>query len=108
MKIIFFGSGGDLSSSLSNQGFEIEELPTSRDVYAPPADLILDADLLVITDTSDPTGILLCRELNPDIKTIVYSQDELSDFLRPQIDFALDPQLFPPNLVAEEISNLFS
>tara|TARA_B100000686_G_C16425322_1_gene779298 strand:+ start:329 stop:655 length:327 start_codon:yes stop_codon:yes gene_type:complete len=108
MKIIFFGSGGDLSSSLSNQGFKIEELPAPGDLYAPPADLILNADLLVITDTSDPTAILLCRELNPDIKTIVYSQEELSDFLRPQIDFALDPRLFPPKLVAEEISNLFS
>ena len=50
----------------------------------------------------------ISKQFNPDIKTIVYSQDELSDFLRPQIDFALDPQLFPPNLVAEEISNLFS
>ena len=107
MKIIFFGNGGDLSSALCDQGFEVEELPAPGDIYTPPADLILDADLLVITDTSDPTGILLCRELNPDIKTIVYSQDELSDFLRPQIDFALDPRLFPPNLMVEEISNLF-
>ncbi len=108
MKIVFFGNGGTLSSALFNQGFELEEMPPTEGIYTPPTDLILNADLLVITDTSDLTGVLLCRELNPDIKMIVYSHDELSDFLRSQIDFALDPQLFPPTLVAEEISNLLS
>ena len=107
MKIIFFGSGGDLLPILSDQGFELEEIHTLEDIYSSHSDTILGADLLVITNTSDPTGILLCKELNPDIKIIVYSQNELSDFLRSQIDFALDPQLFPPDLVAEELSNLF-
>ena len=84
-----------------------DRTPDSNSSGSVVGNIFYDHGLLVITDTSDPTGILLCRELNPDIKTIVYSQDELSDFLRPQIDFALDPRLFPPNLMAEEISNLF-
>ncbi len=108
MKIIFFGNGGDLSLALSNQGFELEEISTLEGIHSSPPDALLNSDLLVITNTSDPTGILLCKELNPNLKIIVYSQDEISDFLRSQIDFALDPQLFPPDLVVEELSNLFS
>ena len=44
MKIIFFGSGGDLSPVLSNQGFELKEILTLEDIYSSHSDSILDAD----------------------------------------------------------------
>tara|TARA_A100001037_G_scaffold306863_1_gene357640 strand:+ start:7609 stop:7932 length:324 start_codon:yes stop_codon:yes gene_type:complete len=107
MKILFFGPGGILKNTLASQGYEVEEI-SLQEFNLLDANVVVGSDLLIITDTSDPTGVLLCKEFQPDIKTIVYSQDDLPDFLRPQIDFALDPRLFSSNMVAEELSNLFS
>ncbi len=103
MKILFFGPSGDIMPALRDAGFDIIELHKIENISPSDALEISKIDLLIITNVSDPTTILLCKELNPNITAIVYSSEDVSDLLRSQIDFSLDPRLFSPTLLAEEL-----
>ncbi|WP_049922708.1 DUF7126 family protein [Halopiger djelfimassiliensis] len=64
---------------------------------------ILDADLYVLTDVGQATTIPIACDLNDDLRTVVYTTDTIPEFVRGQLDLALDPQLMDATLVAEEL-----
>ena len=64
---------------------------------------IADADVFVLTEMSDATGISMAKDQNPDVRVVTYATDSLPEFARAQADLALDPALFSPTLVAEEL-----
>jgi Trk K+ transport system NAD-binding subunit len=63
-----------------------------------------DADVFVLTDMTDATAISVAKDLNPDVRVVTYATDSLPEFARAQADLALDPALFSPDLVAEELA----
>lgn len=63
---------------------------------------IVDADLLVLTDTSLATSIPIAKDLTDELRVIVYADDSLPEFVKGQADILLDPTLFEPEAVAEE------
>jgi len=64
---------------------------------------VADADLYVLTDVGEATSVAVALELNPSLRVFVYSPDTIPEFVRGQVEFALDPALFPPETVAEEL-----
>jgi voltage-gated potassium channel Kch len=62
-----------------------------------------DADVFLLTDMADATAISVAKEENPDVRVVTYATDSLPEFARAQADLALDPALFTPELVAEEL-----
>jgi hypothetical protein len=65
---------------------------------------IADADVFLLTDMADATAISVAKDANPDVRVVTYATDSLPEFARAQADLALDPALFTPELVAEELS----
>ncbi|MFB6300976.1 MAG: CTP synthetase [Halobacteriales archaeon] len=65
---------------------------------------IEDADILVLTDVEEATLIPIALDINPDLVTVVYAPDSVPEFVRGQLDLALDPELFTPETVAEELT----
>ncbi len=65
---------------------------------------VIDADVYLLTEAKQATSISVAKDLNPDVKIVVYADESLPDFARGQADLLLDPQLFEPATVAEEIS----
>ncbi|WP_423750671.1 DUF7126 family protein [Salinirarus marinus] len=63
-----------------------------------------DADLYVLTDLDEATSIPVAKELHPDVRVVVYSRDSLPEFVRGSADIAMDPDLFAPDVVAEELA----
>ena len=108
MKLLFFGPSGEIMVALRDAGFDVVELHKIDNISPPDAIEISKINLIVITNVSDPTTILLCKELNPNITAIVYSSEDVSDLLRSQIDFSLDPRLFSSTMLAEELYSTFS
>ncbi|MCW8173100.1 MULTISPECIES: CTP synthetase [Natrialba] len=66
---------------------------------------IVDAELYVLTDVGQATTIPIVCDLNDDIRTVVYARDTVPEFVRGQLDLALDPQLIDPIVLAEEVTD---
>ncbi|RQH00307.1 DUF7126 family protein [Natrarchaeobius oligotrophus] len=64
---------------------------------------IVDAGLYVLTDVGQATTIPIVRDLTDELRTVVYARDTIPEFVRGQLDLAVDPQLVDASLVAEEL-----
>ncbi|ELZ54704.1 MULTISPECIES: DUF7126 family protein [Halorubrum] len=64
---------------------------------------IADADLFVLTDVEEATGIPVAKELNPDVRIVTYASRSLPEFVATVADIAVDPDLLGPETVAEEL-----
>lgn len=103
MKSIVIGPElNDLSEALAASG------DCSRLEGTASREQLLDAGieaaaLLVITDVGLATAIPIARELNSDLRIVVYAAESLPEFARPGTDLILDPDLIDPQAVAEEL-----
>ncbi|MCU4925390.1 CTP synthetase [Halobacteria archaeon AArc-dxtr1] len=64
---------------------------------------VVDADLYVLTDVGQATTIPIVCDLTDDVRTVVYVDDTIPEFIRGQLDLALDPALLAPDVVASEL-----
>ena len=64
---------------------------------------IVDADLYVLTDVSQATTIPIVRDLTDELRTVVYARDTIPEFVRGQLDLAVDPRLVGVDVVADEL-----
>ena len=64
---------------------------------------IADADLFVLTDVEEATGIPVAKELNSDVRIVTYASRSLPEFVATVADLAVDPDLLDPATVAEEL-----
>jgi voltage-gated potassium channel Kch len=62
-----------------------------------------EADVLVLTDSSDATAVPIALERNPELRTVIYSPEGIPEFVRGQLDLALDPRVLDAEAVAEEL-----
>ncbi len=66
---------------------------------------VLRAELFVITDVSLATSIVVAKDLNPDLRIVVYARDSLPEFVKGLAGHIVDPALLDPETVAEELTN---
>ena len=64
---------------------------------------LADASLLVITDAAEATAVPVAKDRNPDVRIVFYTPDAVPEFVRGQLDLAVDPELLSPDVVAEEL-----
>lgn len=92
-----------LGVALADAGVEV-----TRVEGVPTGDRLADAgaagaDLFVVTDVAEASTIPVARELNPDVRVVVYADESLPAFASGQTDLAVDPALLGPDAVAEEL-----
>ena len=94
---------GEITEALETEGVDVTRLegvisrPQLEEVG------IVEADLYVLTDVGQATTIPIVCDLNDDLRTVVYSTDSIPEFVKGQLDLAVDPQLLAPSVVAEEV-----
>ncbi len=66
---------------------------------------IVDIDLYVLTDVSQATTIPIVYDLNDEARLVAYAEDTIPEFVRGQIDLAIDPRVVDVSVVAEELSS---
>ncbi|WP_424002880.1 DUF7126 family protein [Haloarcula salina] len=64
---------------------------------------IHDADVYLLTEMEQATSIAVAKDLNPDLRVVVYAEGSLPDFASRQADLVVDPNLLDPEAVAEEL-----
>ncbi|AFZ72237.1 DUF7126 family protein [Natronobacterium gregoryi] len=93
----------DVSPALEAEGVEVRRLQgiVSRPQLEDAG--IVDADLYVLTDVDQATTIPIVCDLNDDLQTVVYADRTTPEFVKAQLDLAVDPQLIGPDVLAEEL-----
>ena len=64
---------------------------------------IHDAAVCLLTEMSQATAIAVAKDLNPELRIVVYAEGSLPDFASRQTDLVVDPNLLGPDAVAEEL-----
>lgn len=104
-RAVIAGADSDgLGDALTAEGVEITRAEGTADRPSLEEAGILDADLLVITDMGLATTIPVAKDLNPDVRIVVYAQGSLPEFAKGQAGHILDPNLLDPEFVAEELA----
>ncbi|QSG04164.1 DUF7126 family protein [Natranaeroarchaeum sulfidigenes] len=62
------------------------------------------ADLFVLTDVEQATAIPIAKDLNDEVRAVVYDRQSLPEFVSAQTDLAVDPELLGAETVAEELA----
>ena len=93
-----------IAAALENEGVSVTRLDGSLTRPRLEEAGIVDADLYVLTDVADATTIPIVCDLTDAIRTVVYARDTVPEFVRGQLDLAIDPALVEPSIVAEELS----
>lgn len=88
---------------------EGHDVPVTRLDGVVNGDALREADidgaaLFVLTDLEEATSIAVAKELNPDVRVVVYARESLPEFAAAQADLAVDPELLGPDVVAEELA----
>lgn len=94
----------DLSGELEAQGLSVSRINGEVSRVALTEAGVAEAQLLVLTDVAEATGIALAKDENPEIRAVFYSPDEIPDFVKGQTDLAVDPALLDVDIVAEELA----
>lgn len=105
MKAIVAGpDADDLGGQLREQDVDVatvDDIPTRPLLEEAGAH---DADLFVLTDVDQATAIPIVKDLNDEIRAVVYDRASLPEFVSSQTDLAVDPELLGPETVAEELA----
>ena len=64
---------------------------------------VMDAEVYLLTELSQATSIVVAKDLNPDLRVVVYAEGSLPDFASRQTDLVVDPNLLDADAVAEEL-----
>jgi hypothetical protein len=106
MNAIVIGPDTDgLGDALDDTGISTSyvEGTASRDQLVEAG--IETADLLAVTDAGLATSIPIAREVNPDIRVVVYAHDTIPEFARATAGLIVDPDLMNPETIAEELTS---
>jgi len=58
-----------------------------------------------LTEVQQATSIPVAKDLNGNLRVVVYADGSLPDFARGQADLVVDPDLIDPGTVAEELQS---
>ncbi|MFC7082458.1 DUF7126 family protein [Halorussus caseinilyticus] len=106
MKAILVGPDRDgLGDALESEGVEVTRIEEFGNRPALEEAGITEADALVLTEASGATSIPIAKDLNDDVRVVVYADDNLPDFARGQADLIVDPRLLSADAVAEELAS---
>lgn len=106
MNAVFAGPDDEgLAGDLRAQGFEVTHIDGIANRPALEDAGIHEADLYVLTDVGQATSIVVARDLTDDLRIVAYTGDSLPEFVSGQEVLAMDPALFDPGVVAEELAD---
>lgn len=92
-----------LGDALDAAGAAVTRIETEVSASALEEAGIAEADLLVLTDVEEATGIPVAKELNPDVRVVTYADRSLPEFVAAVADLSVDPALLDAATVAEEL-----
>ncbi|WP_254862021.1 DUF7126 family protein [Halovivax gelatinilyticus] len=95
---------GQIAGALEAEGVAVTRLdePPTRPALETAG--ITDVDLYVFTEYADATSVPIARDLTTRLRIVAYASGSVPEFVRGQLDLAIDPQAMGPTIVAEELA----
>lgn len=91
-----------IADAVENEGHDVSTAPIGNRPGLEEAG-IHNADVYLLTDMDQATSIAVAKDLNEDVRVVVYAEGSLPDFASRQADLVVDPNLLGPDAVAEEL-----
>lgn len=104
MNAILVGPDRDLAGALESVGVSVSRIDGPGTGGALEDAGVADADLLVVTDVGEATAVPVAKEAAPGIRAVIYAPDTMPEFVRGQVDLAIDPAVLSPDAVADELA----
>jgi len=95
---------GELGRALESEGVELTTIDGVASRPALEDAAIIDADLFVLTDVGQATAIAVAKDVNPDVRVVVYDEESIPEFARSQADLIVNPNVLDVSAVAEELA----
>lgn len=92
----------EIADAIDAEGFDVARADIGNRPALEDAGIV-DATAYVLTEVKQATSISVAKDLNPEVKVVVYADGSVPDFARGQADLILDPNLFDPADVAAEL-----
>lgn len=92
----------DISGALEAEGVDVRRVDVANRPGLEEVG-IHEADAYVLTEVAQATSIPVAKDLEPDLRVLVYADGSLPDFARGQADLVVDPAVLEPATVAEEL-----
>jgi hypothetical protein len=92
----------DIAAAIEAEGFDVVSIDVANRPALADAGAA-EARTFVLAEVRQATSISVAKELNEELKAVVYADGSLPDFARAQADLLLDPDLFDPEAVAAEL-----
>lgn len=102
MRVVSGGDESAIAAAVRAEGHEVTVAPIGNRPGLEEAG-IHDADVYLLTDMDQATSIAVAKDLNPEIRVVVYAPGSLPDFATRQADLVVDPALLDPGAVAAEL-----
>lgn len=103
-RVVVAGADPDgLGDALAERGAEVARAEGTANRPALEEAGIVDADVLVLTDAGLATSVSIAKDLNPDLRVVIYTRDSVPEFVKGQAGHILDPALLSVDAVAEEL-----
>lgn len=104
MNAILVGPDRGLGDALGSTGASLSRIDDAATGSTLAEAGIETADLLVVTDIGEATSVPIAKETRPEIRVVIYAPDTMPEFVRGQVDLAVDPDLLSPDVVATELA----
>lgn len=92
----------DIGAAIEADGHAVERVDIANRPALEEAG-IHDTDVFVLTEMEQATAISVAKDLNEELKVVVYADGSLPEFATRQTDLMIDPDLLDPDAVAEEL-----
>jgi Trk K+ transport system NAD-binding subunit len=103
MNVIVAGTDGhDIAGAVESAGHTVSRADVANRPALEEAG-VHDADVFLLTEVQQATAISVAKDLNPELKVIIYAAGSLPDFATRQADLLVDPDLLDPDAVAAEL-----
>jgi hypothetical protein len=93
----------ELAAALESEGVDVSRVDVANRPGLEEAGVV-DADVYVLTEVAHATSISVAKDLQPDLRVVVYADGSIPDFARGQTDLVVDPALLDATTVADELS----
>jgi hypothetical protein len=103
MNVIVAGTDDhDIAAAIESEGHSVARVDIANRPALEEAG-IHETAVLVLTEIEQATAIAVAKDLNADLKVVIYSEGSLPDFASRQADMMVDPELLDAEAVAAEL-----
>lgn len=92
----------DIADAIESEDHAVERIDLANRPALEEAS-VHETDVIVLTEVEQATAVPVAKDLNGDVRIILYTKGSIPDFASRQADMLVDPELLDAETVAAEL-----